>query len=104
MKIALAFSGGGIRALAHLGVVDVLRKSGFEIAAISGSSGGALVGSLLADGKSSDEIRSIFNDVKRTDLMRGVLSKGGMFSLKRLEEILEMTLTYKQIETLPIPL
>ena len=104
MKIALAFSGGGIRALAHLGVVDVLRKNGFEIAAISGSSGGALVGSLLADGKSSDEIRSIFNDVKRTDLMRGISSKGGMFSLKRLEEILEMTLTYKQIETLPIPL
>ncbi len=103
MKIALALSGGGIRALAHLGVIDVLRENGFEIAAISGSSGGALVGSLIADGKSSSEIRTIFSEVKRTDMMKGLSSKGGMFSLKQIEQTLDETLSSKRIETLPLP-
>jgi len=54
MKVSLALSGGGVRALAHLGIVKVLQEHGFEIAAVSGSSGGALVGALLCDGKSPD--------------------------------------------------
>ncbi len=103
VKIALALSGGGVRALAHLGVIDVLRENGFEIMAISGSSGGALVGSLIADGKTTEEIRTIFKNMKRTDMMKGLSSKGGIFSLKQIEKILDEKLTYKEIETLPMP-
>jgi hypothetical protein len=36
MKIALALSGGGVRAAAHLGIVEVLQQNGFEVAALSG--------------------------------------------------------------------
>jgi len=36
LKIALALSGGGIRAVAHLGIIKVLIDNGFKIEAISG--------------------------------------------------------------------
>ena len=59
MKIAIALSGGGVRAIAHLGVVKVLIDNGFEIEAISGSSAGAIIGALLSDGKSPEDILKI---------------------------------------------
>ncbi len=103
VKISLALSGGGVRALAHLGVIDTLREEGFEIMAVSGSSGGALVGAMLADGLPTDDIRSFFSHVKSRDLMRGILSKGGLFSLKWVEKILEERLGCNQIEELSMP-
>lgn len=46
--IGLALGGGGVRGLAHLGVLSVLRKAGIPIRAISGSSMGAIVGTLVS--------------------------------------------------------
>lgn len=47
-KIGLALSSGGLRGLAHVGVIKVLLKNKIPIDYISGSSAGALVGSYLA--------------------------------------------------------
>ena len=50
-KVSLVLGSGGARGYAHIGVIEELEKSGYEIAAISGSSMGALVGGLYACGK-----------------------------------------------------
>jgi NTE family protein len=50
-KISLVLSGGGARGIAHIGVIEALEKRGFEIASISGTSMGALVGGVYAAGK-----------------------------------------------------
>lgn len=97
MKIALALSGGGIRAVAHLGIIKVLIDNGFKIEAISGSSAGALIGSLLCDGKSPEDILKIIKKIKIWNLMKGT-RKGGIFGLQGIKEMLYENLTIKNIE------
>jgi 1-acyl-sn-glycerol-3-phosphate acyltransferase len=52
--IGLALSSGGSKALAHLGVLRVLREAGVVIDAVAGTSGGAMVAAGLALGMSED--------------------------------------------------
>jgi len=47
-KIGLVLGSGGLRGLAHIGVIKVLLKNNIPIDYISGASAGALVGSYLA--------------------------------------------------------
>jgi NTE family protein len=50
-KVALVLSGGGARGIAHIGVIEELKKRGYEIASIAGTSMGAVVGGMYAAGK-----------------------------------------------------
>ena len=51
MKVSLVLSGGGARGYAHIGVIEELKKEGFEIISIAGTSMGAVIGGLEACGK-----------------------------------------------------
>ena len=97
MKVALALSGGGIRAVAHLGIVKVLKENGFDIGAVSGSSGGALVGALLCDGREPDEIVELIKVVKIWNLF-GATGRGGLFGLEGIEILLKKHLRNRNIE------
>lgn len=44
--IVLALGGGGARALAHLGVLEVIEETGVRVAGIAGTSAGAVVGAM----------------------------------------------------------
>jgi len=48
-KITLVLSGGGARGIAHIGVIEELERCGYEIASVTGTSMGALVGGVYAD-------------------------------------------------------
>lgn len=63
MKISLALGGGGIKGIAHIGVLDRLVKEGFQIAAIAGTSAGGLAGAMFAAGYSPEEMRSIIEGI-----------------------------------------
>ena len=52
-KLGLALCCGGARALAHVGVLEVLENEGIEVHAIAGSSMGAYIGALWAAGYSN---------------------------------------------------
>ena len=52
-RIGLALSGGAARAIAHLGVLEAFEEAGIPVGAISGTSGGSLIGALYASGKFS---------------------------------------------------
>ena len=47
-KIGIALGGGGVRGLAHIGVLKVLEEEGIPISCITGSSVGAVVGAAYA--------------------------------------------------------
>ncbi|GIX47166.1 MAG: esterase [Candidatus Tectimicrobiota bacterium] len=47
-RLGLALGGGGVRGLAHLGVLAVLEEAGLPVHAIAGSSMGAIVGAAYA--------------------------------------------------------
>jgi NTE family protein len=68
-SVALVLGAGGARGLAHIGVIDVLHERGYRIAAIAGSSMGALVGGICAAGKLA-EYREWACALERGDVMR----------------------------------
>lgn len=60
MKIGLALSGGGIRGIAHSGVIKALEEMGIQIDGIGGTSSGSLIASLYAMGYSPYYIYVLF--------------------------------------------
>ncbi len=48
MKVALALGGGGVRGLAHIGVIRALQEEGVPIDMIAGTSMGAMIGAQYA--------------------------------------------------------
>jgi NTE family protein len=66
--IALALGGGGIKGIAHIGVIRTLEQAGFTIKAVAGTSAGGLIGSIYSAGKSVDEIEDIILHVNQSRL------------------------------------
>jgi len=60
VKIGIALSGGGIRGIAHAGVLHALENNGIKIDVIGGTSAGSMVASLYAIGYSPVEIYTLF--------------------------------------------
>lgn len=60
MKLGLALSGGGIRGIAHAGVLKALEEENIRIDVIGGTSAGSMVASLYAIGYTPDEIFESF--------------------------------------------
>lgn len=59
LKIGLALSGGGAKGFAHIGVLKILEKNNIKVDYITGTSMGALIGSLYSVGYSPDEIEKL---------------------------------------------
>ena len=57
-RVGLVLSGGGAAGFAHIGVLKALEEKGIPIDYISGTSAGALVGSMYASGYSPQEIEA----------------------------------------------
>lgn len=68
-KIGVALSGGGIRGLAHIGVLKALINSGIKIDMIAGTSAGAIVAALFACGYTPYQMEELARDIKTSDLV-----------------------------------
>jgi NTE family protein len=103
-KIGLVLSGGGARGFAHLGVIQALNDAGIYPNVISGTSAGALVGVLYADGYSTAEILKLLNSGSRLDFMRPAMPREGLLQINGIIKILKSALRAKNFEDLKIPL
>ena len=103
-KTGFAFSGGGARAFAHLGVVQAFKEQGIMPDIISGVSGGAIVGALLADGYEPAELIEIFGKMTFKEFTGLVVPHLGLFNTKRLQALLKEYLRAQCFEDLKIPL
>ena len=61
-KNGLVLSGGGIRGMAHIGLLKAMQEHGMEVDEIAGTSIGALVGALYANGTAIDDMLQFFKD------------------------------------------
>ena len=61
-SLGLILSGGGVRGMAHIGVIRALNEYGISANIVSGSSVGALVGALYANGNTVSEMLSFFKE------------------------------------------
>lgn len=85
MKIGLAFGGGGVRGLAHLGVLSVLLEAGIPIDYVSGCSAGSVIGAAFCTGISIERMEAVTRFLKWRRLARPVRSKASLVSFDRLE-------------------
>ncbi len=67
-EIALALGGGGIKGIAHIGVLKFLERNDYVVRAIAGTSAGGIVGALYSAGYKPAEIEDIISGVKPSDL------------------------------------
>jgi NTE family protein len=97
----IVFSGGGARGLAHIGVLAALETHGIYPGLIAGSSMGAIIGAMYASGLSPDEMLRIAKNRKLYNLFNWTMPrKGGMLSLKFLQQVLETHLPADSFESL----
>lgn len=61
--LGIVLSGGGVRGVAHIGLLKALEENGIVPEVISGSSAGALVGALYAAGHSTEKMLQFFKNV-----------------------------------------
>ena len=103
-NIGLVLSGGGARGFAHLGVIQALNESGIFPDVISGTSAGAIIGVLYADGHSPKEILKLMNIGSRLDFMRPALPREGLLQINGIIKMLKTSLHSKKFKDLKIPL
>jgi NTE family protein len=104
MNVGLVLSGGGARGIAHLGVVKALLEHGIRPMVISGTSSGALAGSLLAYGYTPDEALKLFLSNRLLRKLRPGWSGPGLLRIEGLAGILTEFLPENSFKTLKIPL
>lgn len=65
MKLGVSLAGGGIKGVAHVGVLKALEEKNIHIEYLSGTSSGSIVTTLYAAGYSCNEILNIFHEYSK---------------------------------------
>jgi NTE family protein len=103
-KLGLALGGGFARGHAHVGVLKALEEEEIPIDFIAGTSVGALIAAVYASGTSLAEMERQGCLTRFRDFGRWKLSRMGMASNERLEELMHRFTTVKYFKDLKIPL
>lgn len=69
IKVAVVLGGGGARAIADLGVLEVLEEHGIKVDLIVGTSGGSIIGALYADNPDARSLKTIAEKLKINDFV-----------------------------------
>ena len=103
-KIGLVLSGGGYRGVAHLGVIKALIERNITPDFISGTSAGAIVGSLYAAGLSWEEIYALFKETDIFTLKNYAFQKAGLIDGSNFVDLFQQVFPENSFEALKIPL
>ena len=99
-KIGLVLSGGGVRGMAHIGVIKAMKEFGLEADVVAGSSVGALVGALYAN---DIPIMDMLRFFKETPLFKYnflTIAKPGFLDTDRYEDIFKVYFPHNTFENL----
>ena len=102
--IGLALGGGFARGFAHLGVLQVLEQNHISISHIAGTSVGSILGAAYASGAPLSRIIETCRTLRFRDIARWRVSRLGLASNQRLENLIERVFESRQFEDLRIPL
>ncbi|SMD42480.1 NTE family protein [Aquiflexum balticum DSM 16537] len=103
--VSLVLSSGGARGMAHIGAIEALEESGYEIVSIAGSSAGALIGGMYATGK-LPKFKDWICNLDKIDvfsLMDFTISSRGFIKGDKVFGELKKLIADCQIEDLNIP-
>ncbi len=102
--IGLALGGGFARGFAHLGVLQVLEQNHIPISHIAGTSVGSILGAAYASGAPLARIVETCRTLRFRDIARWRVSRLGLASNQRLENLIERVFESRRFEDLRIPL
>ena len=105
-KVGLALGGGGGRGMAHIGVIEVLEKEKIHIDMVAGTSAGAAIGALLAQGKNADEMKVLARSWDWKHRARAIdltLPKSGFIAGKKVKEFLKSIIGDVEFSDLKLP-
>ena len=73
IKIGLALGGGGCRGFGHVGALKAFEELGVKFDYVAGTSAGSIVAALYAFGKSASDMEKIAMDIKKSDVVKGLI-------------------------------
>ncbi|WP_373494459.1 patatin-like phospholipase family protein [Aquiflexum sp.] len=103
-KIGIALSGGGVRGVAHLGVLKALNQHGIFPNRFSGCSAGAIAGAFYCSGMEPDEILEIIIKTNFFKFIKPAISWTGILKMDSVEELYAKYLPTNNFADLKIPL
>jgi NTE family protein len=105
-KVGLALSSGAARGLAHIGVLEILEKEEIPINMIAGTSMGAIIGAMYAQGKNAAEMKEAVLDLGWME-MAGMVAltspKAGLLSGRKIKARLKEIIGELDFADLRIP-
>lgn len=106
IRVALVLGSGGVRGMAHVGVLEELEAAGIPIDLIVGCSAGSIVGALYADHPNVEAIKKAVWEI-RTNLLLDIdlwNCRYGLSQGRTMRKILNQYLSVHNFEQLKIPL
>lgn len=103
-SIGLVLSGGGVRGMAHIGLIKAMREHGVEAQMVAGTSIGALVGALYANNNSVDEMLTFFKETPIFQYSFFTINKPGFIDTERYAAIFKAYFPHNAFESLKKPL
>ena len=100
--VGLALGGGASKGFAHIGVIKVLRENNIPVNIVTGTSAGAVVGSLYASGMSPDRLELEAQILDQTNLVDLTLSTSGFIKGQKLQDFINAKVKNRQLQQLPI--
>jgi NTE family protein len=104
MGLGIAFGGGSIRGIAHVGVVKTLEKYNIIPACVAGTSAGSIVAAMVACGFNAARIQEIALKLDWFSMIQPHLKLTGIFSSKKIQHLLQSILPVKYFGETRLPL
>jgi len=102
-RIGLALSGGTAKSVAHVGVIKALSEAAIPVSYVAGTSGGSIVGSMLASGMPVSTMETVATTMSWRKLVSIRLTRMGFISSERIAEFVRDMLGDITFEDLNIP-
>jgi len=99
-SIGLVLSGGGVRGMAHIGLIQAMEELGITAQMVSGSSVGALVGALYANGSSVSDMLRFFKETPLFKYSFFTILKPGLIDTERYFDIFKEYIPKDAFESL----
>ena len=99
--LGVAFSGGGARGIAHIGVIKALDEAGINIDYVSGTSAGSIIGALYAFGLTAEEMIEIVKNIDPKEIVKSYIRLPN--STEGIENIIKESIGDVHFDELTIP-
>lgn len=101
--VGLALSGGAVRGLAHIAVLEVLEEEGIPVTAVAGTSAGSIVGGLYAAGVPLSRIRHLALTAGWKKIFRLSLPQKGLLESDAIADFMKEILPVRRFADLSLP-